>query len=145
MRATAAFQRKFFRGRQAAGQIFNAVGRGDLRQATEYIGRVLVLAAGTAFPKMLGRCEHPNGAQAKCFDDQFGVETSSPMRLADMELDANASTVQASYYQPSSPELIRGMLRELALDWGRFTFIDVGSGKGLVLLVASEQPFQRVM
>ena len=148
MKASAALQRKFFRGKQAAGQIIDAVGRGDFRQATEYVGRVCVLAVGAAFPKVLKKCEHPNGVEAQGFDQQFGVETSAPMRLAEMELDGTAKTVQASYYQPSSPELLRGIMRELQalnIDFERFNFVDVGSGKGLVLLIASERPFKRVI
>src|SRR5688500_18666349 len=112
MKASAAIQRKLFRGKQAAEMIVQAVGRGDFRQATEYVGRVCVLAAGAVFPKVLGKCEHANGAEARGFDQQYGVETSAPMRIAEMELDGAAKTVQASYYQPSSPELLRGILCE---------------------------------
>src|SRR5688572_30646614 len=148
MKASAAVQRKFFRGKQAAGQIIDAVGRGDFRQATEYVGRVCVLAVGAAFPKVLGKRELPNGVEAEGFDRQYGVETSEPVRVTEMELDGAAKTVQASYYQPSSPELLRGIMRELKelnVEFEQCNFVDVGSGRGLVLLVASEQRVKRVI
>jgi len=50
-----------------------------------------------------------------------------------------------SAYQPIEPELFREMVASLRIDCEHFTFIDVGSGKGRALLLASEYPFQRVV
>ena len=50
-----------------------------------------------------------------------------------------------SPYQPTEPELFREMLDALNLDFSRFTFIDLGSGKGRTLLMASEYPFRRII
>ena len=50
-----------------------------------------------------------------------------------------------SPYQPTEPELFREMLDALNLDFSRFTFIDLGSGKGRTLLMASEYPFRRIV
>lgn len=138
-------RRKLFRGKQALQLIGGALREGNYRQAFEYFGRVCVLIVGVALPEVVAKSEHPNGAEAQGFDSQFGVETSRPMRLSEMELEADANTVQASYYQPSSPALFRKIMAELNLDWKRFTFVDCGSGKGLVLLLASELPFRRIL
>jgi SAM-dependent methyltransferase len=50
-----------------------------------------------------------------------------------------------SPYQPTDPELFREMMDALDLDFSRFTFIDLGSGKGRTLLMASEYPFRRII
>lgn len=50
-----------------------------------------------------------------------------------------------SPYQPTEPTLFREMLDALAIDFREFTFIDLGSGKGRTLLMASDYPFQRIV
>ena len=54
-----------------------------------------------------------------------------------------------SLYQPTEPDLFDEMLerlQELArVNFTEFTFIDLGSGKGRTLLMASEYPFCRVL
>ena len=56
-----------------------------------------------------------------------------------------ASMLGGSPYQPSEPSLFHEMLNSLALDWPRFTFIDLGSGKGRALLMAADYPFRRIL
>ena len=48
-------------------------------------------------------------------------------------------------YQPTDPEVLRGMLEQLNIDFPRFTFIDLGSGKGRALLLAADYPFRRIL
>jgi hypothetical protein len=50
-----------------------------------------------------------------------------------------------SPYQPTDPGLFREMLGDLAIDFSSFTFVDVGSGKGRSLLMASDFPFGRII
>ena len=50
-----------------------------------------------------------------------------------------------SPYQPTEPLLFGEMLDSLSIDYSRFTFIDLGSGKGRTLLMASMYPFRRVL
>ena len=50
-----------------------------------------------------------------------------------------------SPYQPTEPSLFHEMLTALEIDFSRFTFIDIGSGKGRTLLMAADYPFQRVI
>jgi len=81
-------------------------------------------------------------------------------RYGDMEYDweHNVNTMSAavgwrdrllgvfhSAYQPTDPEQFREMMDALNLDFSRFTFIDLGSGKGRTLLMASEYPFRRII
>jgi SAM-dependent methyltransferase len=48
-------------------------------------------------------------------------------------------------YQPSEPGLFNQILRALPVAPEGFTFIDLGSGKGRTLLMASDYPFRRVV
>jgi SAM-dependent methyltransferase len=50
-----------------------------------------------------------------------------------------------SAYQPTDPIAFRGMMNMLPISAEEFTFIDLGSGKGRTLLLASEYPFQRII
>ncbi len=48
-------------------------------------------------------------------------------------------------YMPTDPELFRPVMSALDVSYEQFTFIDLGSGKGRALLLASELPFQRII
>ena len=53
-----------------------------------------------------------------------------------------------SAYQPTEPALFRGMMESMSsleIEFQDFTFIDVGSGKGRVLLMAGDYPFRRIL
>jgi SAM-dependent methyltransferase len=54
-----------------------------------------------------------------------------------------------SPYQPTEPALFHEMLdtlqQQVHLDFREFTFIDLGSGKGRTLLLASDYPFRRIL
>jgi SAM-dependent methyltransferase len=50
-----------------------------------------------------------------------------------------------SPYQPTDATLFHEMISKLEIDFSEFVFIDVGSGKGRVLLMAADYPFRRVV
>jgi SAM-dependent methyltransferase len=50
-----------------------------------------------------------------------------------------------SAYQPTEPAAFHEMLAAVPVDVSGFTFIDLGSGKGRTLLMASEYPFRRII
>lgn len=50
-----------------------------------------------------------------------------------------------SPYQPTDPALLREMMAALPIEFSEFTFIDIGSGKGRTLLLASEYPFRKIV
>lgn len=53
--------------------------------------------------------------------------------------------VSGARYQASEPELFHEILRALPAPPEGFTFIDLGSGKGRTLLMASDYPFRRII
>ncbi len=50
-----------------------------------------------------------------------------------------------SPYQPTDAVLFREMMARLPIRFEDFVFIDIGSGKGRALLLASEYPFQKIV
>ncbi|MGH9498216.1 MAG: class I SAM-dependent methyltransferase [Terriglobales bacterium] len=50
-----------------------------------------------------------------------------------------------SPYQPTDPALFREMMANLSVDCREFVFIDIGSGKGRVLLMAADHAFKRIV
>jgi hypothetical protein len=50
-----------------------------------------------------------------------------------------------SPYQPTDPALFAEIMASLKIDFREFTFIDMGSGKGRVLLMAADYPFRRIL
>jgi SAM-dependent methyltransferase len=50
-----------------------------------------------------------------------------------------------SPYQPTEPALFQEMMAQLPSGLSRFVFVDLGSGKGRVLLMASDYPFRRIV
>jgi SAM-dependent methyltransferase len=50
-----------------------------------------------------------------------------------------------SPYQPTDPVLFQEMMASLPIEFDGFTFVDLGSGKGRTLLMASEYPFRRIL
>jgi SAM-dependent methyltransferase len=50
-----------------------------------------------------------------------------------------------SPYQPTDPALFQEMMASLPITFEQFTFVDLGSGKGRTLLMASEYPFRRIV
>jgi Histone methylation protein DOT1 len=50
-----------------------------------------------------------------------------------------------SPYQPTEPALFHEMLAAMNIAFEVFTFIDLGSGKGRTLLMASDYPFRRIV
>ena len=50
-----------------------------------------------------------------------------------------------SEYQPIEPEIFRHIVGQLHIEFERFTFVDIGSGKGRALLLAAEYPLRRII
>ena len=50
-----------------------------------------------------------------------------------------------SAYQPTELAAFQQMMAAVPIDFPEFTFVDLGSGKGRTLLMASEYPFHRII
>ncbi len=76
------------------------------------------------------------------FDFHHHVDTTASNLAAGTRL---AGAAAGAGYQPTDPDLFRTMLGQLKVDFSRFTFLDLGSGKGRALLLASEFSFRRII
>lgn len=75
------------------------------------------------------------------YDWDFRVDTTS----ANVGWRDRLLGMLHSPYQPTDPALFHEMLDSLKIDFRDFTFIDIGSGKGRTLLMASDYPFRRIL
>jgi SAM-dependent methyltransferase len=83
-------------------------------------------------------------ARSDEFDLAHGIETSVRVHPTDLEI-ANPNWIHASPYFPTPSHLLAEVLDGLDIRFEDFTFVDLGSGKGRVLLMASEFPFRRIV
>ena len=78
------------------------------------------------------------------FDQAFRVDTQRRIALTDLDIHG-FDIRHGVFYQATSAALVRKILSRLKLDYSRFVFVDLGSGKGRVLLMAAQLPFRRVI
>ncbi len=76
------------------------------------------------------------------YDFEHGVDTT----WATVSLHTRIrELLSEGQYQPSEPALFRAILDSLPIPVDGFTFLDLGSGKGRTLLMASEYPFRQIV
>jgi SAM-dependent methyltransferase len=78
------------------------------------------------------------------FDLKHGLDTQTPIPIRDLEIWEPAAQY-AVHYEGAAIPLVHRILRHLRTDLSRFTFIDLGSGKGRVLLIAAQYCFKSVI
>lgn len=88
--------------------------------------------------------DYSGPAVAHPFDVAHGVETSTRVHSSDLQIDS-PNRICAGGYWPTPPELFKEALSKVTLPYQEFMFIDFGSGKGRVLLLASDCPFRRIV
>jgi len=93
----------------------------------------------------IGSLRHlrPGRAQS-AFDHQYGTDTGGIVPLWKLEIQS-PNQKEGVRYQASNPDFVRTAIESLPIRPEDFLFVDIGSGKGLILLVASEYPFRRIL
>jgi SAM-dependent methyltransferase len=80
------------------------------------------------------------------FDAQHRVTTEALVFLGDLDPDeAGASVEFATHYEPTPVADLERLLAASPLRPERATFVDVGSGMGRVVLLASRYPFRQIV
>jgi hypothetical protein len=79
------------------------------------------------------------------FDEIWNVQTDGDHDLSELQIVDRTNYLWGNRYQPTVPATFDAMVRSHPLPYEQCIFIDCGSGKGRVLLLASEFPFQRVI
>jgi SAM-dependent methyltransferase len=75
------------------------------------------------------------------YDWDYRVDTTS----ANVGWRARLIGLLNSSYQPIEAEIFREIISAFTIAFAQYTFIDIGSGKGRALLLASEFPFRRIV
>ena len=77
-------------------------------------------------------------------DEVMGIQTAKITHLSDLEI-RSPNAARGVDYQPSPPAEVARALGELPIRFEEFTFVDVGCGRGLVLLLAARHAFRQVV
>ena len=83
-------------------------------------------------------------ARCRYFDWQHGVRTCGEAKLADLTI-VGKNAAHGVFYAASHPKFLFEVFNSLKIDYPSYTFVDMGSGKGRALLVASEFPFAEII
>lgn len=87
---------------------------------------------------------HPDTASDDDFDRRFGVDTGGVIPQADLDVD-DPNWVHGSAYVATSPIDFAEVLAPFGLDPAKTRFVDLGCGKGRVLMMAAALPFAQVL
>jgi hypothetical protein len=76
------------------------------------------------------------------WDREFGVETANPLMQSELGV---RETLFCHHYEPMDAEHYQESWSSLGIEPEGYTFVDLGSGKGKVLLLAAALPFRRII
>jgi SAM-dependent methyltransferase len=83
--------------------------------------------------------------RCEMFDKQFNINTLGYIHYTNLKVNKNFNQHHAASYFGSDPKYFRDSIRNLNIDYRQFVFIDFGSGKGRVILLATEFPFKSII
>ena len=83
-------------------------------------------------------------ARGRWFDWRNRVDTDRRIAVAELSIDSRLARHAVHYEATSIPKFERAM-RLVGDRADGFTFVDLGSGKGRVLMLAAQRPFRRVI
>lgn len=86
-----------------------------------------------------------SAAQDASFDRKYGTDTSGSVEPNELGIEDPEARGQAILYLASPPRVTRWMLNHAGIEPAAFSFVDLGCGKGRVILIASEYSFLRVI
>jgi len=78
------------------------------------------------------------------FDRKFSTDTSSPISHEDLDISDAEAKKSATYYISSPVRFVRYIIDKLEIDYREYDFVDIGCGKGRILMIASDYPFRSI-
>lgn len=78
------------------------------------------------------------------FDLKYGTDTSGIIKPGALDIP-EGMVKHAVQYQTAIVEVFLDILKSLTISFNNFFFIDLGSGKGRALLLASQYPFKEII
>ena len=85
-----------------------------------------------------------NNWEVRRFDNKLGVDTAGVLEPTELTVRTGVAA-DGTAYVGTQPRLARWVLTELPHHRGAYTFVDMGSGKGRVLLFAAQAGFRRAV
>lgn len=79
----------------------------------------------------------------RSFDRRHNVETAREVTLEELSIDS-PNRQYGVMYAGTDPKSFKKLFDNFEIDHEKFVFVDLGSGKGRVLLMAAEYPFQKI-
>jgi hypothetical protein len=79
------------------------------------------------------------------YDRLHAVDTATELPLASAGVPLTEVARGNGVYRPLTETLFRQAIGSVKIDVPAFTFVDIGSGKGKVLFMASDFPFERIV
>lgn len=77
------------------------------------------------------------------FDTQYGVDTSGLIWGEDLLSDGRSARWSTAYYG-IAPSVFHAAMAHVPADLSQYTFIDIGSGKGRAVMLATRYPFAEI-
>lgn len=112
---------------------YSLASRGLSRTILDVAG-ILINAVGN---KIRYQAEHDH-----TFDRRFGTETAGKVESKELGYADTERQGQAILYLPSPERVTRWMLDNVGIEHSQYSFVDLGCGKGRVVLCAAQYPFQ---
>ena len=81
--------------------------------------------------------------KTSAFDLLWDTDTSGMIQARVMH-ESGSSALCSNYYKAGDAQLFRAMMGSLDIDFSRYSFVDYGSGKVLIVLLASEYPLRKI-
>jgi predicted RNA methylase len=79
------------------------------------------------------------------FDAEFGTDTSGLIAAEELVDSRRRKNIHNTGFYATAPSIFQQAFARLEIDFERFTFVDLGAGKGRIMLLASNFPFQQVL
>lgn len=95
-----------------------------------------------AFKVLLGRRRQLDPAE-RDFDRRYGIDTSGYIAVTDLDVTAETWIGGTAYQGLNCDTDFATWLSPHIAHYGEFSFVDVGSGKGRAVLLASRLPFRQ--
>lgn len=80
----------------------------------------------------------------RSFDRRFKTNTSGEIGIEKLYIESN-NRQEGYCYEPSPTNIFMYIMKNLIIEYKDFIFIDMGSGKGRALLLASNFPFREII
>lgn len=129
--------------RRVYGKLRRSLADRGLAGTLAYIPRYVVGAISRLHPARR-RWDSAIRESERSFDRDRHVDTAGVVQLVDLDVVLGDRQL-GHYYLGTDPLIFRTAMAMLAIDHRLYSFVDLGSGKGKALLLASALPFKSVI